>query len=402
MKTDKIYAVVIGIGDYQDPDISRLKYTHADAKAFANLLTDPERCGIPQDQIKVLLDEEANCYNIKDSISDWLLHNATEDSTAVIFFAGHGGSEPSRRQGATEASEKFLLPWDTKLKNLYASAISCLSFNDLLDRVHVKRKVIFMDACYSGGVAKAGSRDLNIIENPYSTLEGQGTVVVAASQPNQKSWEIDSIGHGIFTYHLLEALKGSADLDKNGEITIWEVIEYLKKTVPKSASKFVNEAQVPYWRGEGFGDIRLTIDKKILKEIELQQNKEYQEKRLKILNLYQKIPQGRIDEALELIKKDQDSLNPEEADIMKFLDLLLKGEISVDQYLRFKSVLSSQNIISKTVPVKNEELVQKEVKFDRSSEKPKEKKLKYCIKCGAEIKPNTKFCINCGASITVN
>ena len=395
---ENIYAIVIGISDYQDPAISKLKYTHADAKAFANLLTDPDRCGIPKDQIKVLIDEEANCYNIKDSISDWLFQNANEDSTAVIFFAGHGGSEPSRRPGSADASEKYLLPWDTKLKNLYASAISCLSFNDLLDHVLVKRKVIFMDACYSGGVAKAGSRDLNIIENPYSTLEGQGTVVVAASQPNQKSWEIESFGHGIFTYHLLEALKGEADLDKNGEITIWEVIEYLKKTVPKSASKLVNETQVPYWRGEGFGDIRLTVDTRIIKELKLQQNKEYQEKRLKVLNLYQKIPQNFIDEALELIKKDNDSLNAEESDKIKFLDLLLKGDISVDQYLRFRNVIRSEDGIKNKI----EEPIQKELKIDRSSEKPKEIKLKYCIKCGAEIKPNTRFCINCGASVKIN
>ncbi len=395
---ENIYAIVIGISDYQDPAISKLKYTHADAKAFANLLTDPDRCGIPKDQIKVLIDEEANCYNIKDSISDWLFQNANEDSTAVIFFAGHGGSEPSRRPSSSDASEKYLLPWDTKLKNLYASAISCLSFNDLLDRVLVKRKVIFMDACYSGGVAKAGSRDLNIIENPYSTLEGQGTVVVAASQPNQKSWEIESFGHGIFTYHLLEALKGEADLDKNGEITIWEVIEYLKKTVPKSASKLVNETQVPYWRGEGFGDIRLTVDTRIIRELKLQQNKEYQEKRLKVLNLYQKIPQNFIDEALELIKKDNDSLNAEESDKIKFLDLLLKGDISVDQYLRFRNVIRSEDGIKNKI----EEPIQKELKIDRSSEKPKEIKLKYCIKCGAEIKPNTRFCINCGTSVKLN
>ena len=116
---ENIYAVVIGIGDYQDAAISKLKYTHADAKAFAELLIDPDRCGIPKDQIKILLDEDASCYNIKDSISDWLFHNATADSTAIIFFAGHGGSEPTRKPGTVEANEKYLLPWDTKLKNLF-------------------------------------------------------------------------------------------------------------------------------------------------------------------------------------------------------------------------------------------------------------------------------------------
>jgi len=35
--------------------------------------------------------------------------------------------------------------------------------------------------------------------------------------------------NGIFTYHLLEALKGGADLDKKWRDNNLEVIEYLKK-----------------------------------------------------------------------------------------------------------------------------------------------------------------------------
>jgi hypothetical protein len=385
MNKEQLYAVIIGIGNYQDPAISKLKFTHADANEFASLLADPHRCGVPKENIKLLLDEQATCYNIKDSVSDWLFYHAQEDSTVFIFFAGHGGSEHSRRPGASEASEKYLLPWDTKLKNLYASAISCLTFNDLLDRVHVKRKVIFMDACYSGGIARTGARDLDIIENPYSNLgAGQGTIVIAASQPHQKSWELESIGHGIFTYHLIEALKGAADFDGNGEITVWEVIEYLKKTVPKSAQTHLKEVQIPYWRGEGFGDIKLTVNKRMIEELRLKQNKIYQEKRLKVLNLYQKLDQVYIDEALDLLKKSDADLLQREKDVLKFLDLLLSGDISVAQYIVCIKSLSPQ---------------EKKEKPYKQAIKSRSFTNKFCYGCGAKIVPNTRFCISCGRKI---
>ncbi len=228
MKNNNVYAVIIGISEYQDTTVSHLKYTYADAESFYNLLLDDNKCGVPAENMKLLLGKDATCFNIKDAVSGWLRTKVNSDSTTLIYFAGHGGSESSPID--SDKSDKYLLPWDTRITNLFASAISCNTFNELLNRINVKRKVIFMDACYSGGIAKQGARDLNIIDNPYDNLgKGEGTIVIAASQPNQKSWEFDQLGHGIFTYHLLEALNGDADTDKNGEITVWEVIDYLKE-----------------------------------------------------------------------------------------------------------------------------------------------------------------------------
>jgi 1,2-phenylacetyl-CoA epoxidase catalytic subunit len=39
-------------------------------------------------------------------------------------------------------------------------------------------------------------------------------MVIAASQPDQPSYDDSGFGHGVFTYNLLEALSGKADMDK--------------------------------------------------------------------------------------------------------------------------------------------------------------------------------------------
>ena len=393
MKNKNVFAVIIGISQYQDPTISHLKYTDADAESFYNLLLNEDKCGVPSENMKLLLGKDATNFNIKDTISGWLKTRVNEDSTTVIYYAGHGGSESSPID--QDKTDKYLLPWDTRISNLFASAISCTTFNELLNRVNVKRKVIFMDACYSGGVAKQGSRDLNIIDNPYENLgKGEGTVVIAASQPNQRSWEYDQLGHGIFTYHLLEALNGAADSDKNGEITVWEVIDYLKRKVPDSARNLVHEDQIPYWSGEGSGDIKLTVNMKILEALRLKNDQIYQEKRIKLLEYYGQLPQEVLDEALNLIKKPENVLTNKEQDISKFIDLLLKKDISIDKYIEFRKLVE---------PLDNKKIVVEPRNVTTKMETPKNDtskvELKFCINCGSKIHPGNKFCNHCGIKL---
>jgi uncharacterized caspase-like protein len=131
-----------------------LNYTHADAEGIFKLLTDPKNPGLSKDNIKILLDKDATRFNISDAISNWLYKNADEDSVVIIFFAGHGGIEKDWRGIEKDKLAKYLLPFDSVVDNLFASAISNRDFNDLLLTIRSKKLVIFMDSCYSGGVSE--------------------------------------------------------------------------------------------------------------------------------------------------------------------------------------------------------------------------------------------------------
>ena len=41
------YGLVVGISEYQDPNIPKLKFTGADAQAFYDQLVAPEQSGFP-------------------------------------------------------------------------------------------------------------------------------------------------------------------------------------------------------------------------------------------------------------------------------------------------------------------------------------------------------------------
>ena len=71
--------------------------------------------------------------------------------------------------------------------------------------------------------------------------------------PNQVSYERDDFGHGVFTYHLLEGLRGQADQDGNGVVTANEAYQHVLDRVPEST----NNRQTPMWSGNQGGTIPL-------------------------------------------------------------------------------------------------------------------------------------------------
>ena len=118
------HALVIGIADYRH--INRLPHVK-DAQDMATLLTDPAYCGYPPANVQLLQDEEATQAVIRQGLTD-LARRTDADSTAFIYFSGHGGQIES----GLHAGE-YLLPVDTvypyPTEDLARTAISG-------DRVH--------------------------------------------------------------------------------------------------------------------------------------------------------------------------------------------------------------------------------------------------------------------------
>ena len=86
-------------------------------------------------------------------------------------------------------------------------------------------------------------------------------MVIAAAKPEQRSWEDEKLQHGIFTYHLLEALSGKADNNEDGYVSIQEVVSYLQREVPRTVKLLGKEPQDPTMICESLTrDIVLTVD----------------------------------------------------------------------------------------------------------------------------------------------
>ena len=61
-----------------------------------------------------------------------------------------------------------------------------------------------------------------------------------------------TLGHGLFTYTILQALKGDADgSNKDKKITVKEISAYLNDKVPELSEKYKGSAQYPNSYGYG-------------------------------------------------------------------------------------------------------------------------------------------------------
>jgi uncharacterized caspase-like protein len=119
--------------------------------------------------------------------------------------------------------------------------------------IKARKVIVITDACHAGGVGQAfdvatrSSRGLTVVPISSSLLNlsqtTEGICIISASDDNQLSQESTQWGggHGVFTFQLLEGLKGKADYNKDGIVTLGELIPFLSEQVRRET----RNAQTP-------------------------------------------------------------------------------------------------------------------------------------------------------------
>jgi uncharacterized caspase-like protein len=77
----------------------------------------------------------------------------------------------------------------------------------------------------------------------------RGRAIITASRPTEVSIELAELGHGLFTYYLMQGLKGAADLNRDGIVSLQELYEYVEQQVTQK-SRAVGGNQHPVMKGE--------------------------------------------------------------------------------------------------------------------------------------------------------
>lgn len=235
------WAVVVGVSKYSDSRIPSLRYAESDAKAFHAWLVSPAGGRYAPANVKLLTGAAATSANIREALFDWLQKAVAEDQV-TIYFAGHGSSDTP---GSTD--NLFLLPYDTDYAHVSSTAFPMWDVETALKRyIKAKRVIVIADACHSAGVgacfdiARRAGRGMKV--NPVSTgihalsSVSEGVCVISASDENQLSQESMNWGggHGVFTYYLLEGLKGGADYNKDSSVNLGELTSYISQEVRRA------------------------------------------------------------------------------------------------------------------------------------------------------------------------
>lgn len=80
-------------------------------------------------------------------------------------------------------------------------------------------------------------------------------MIITASGANEVSAENEKLQHGVFTYYLIEGMKGLADVDKDGLVSVDEAYDYVSEHVPNAT----NQEQHPVKKGSVEGRLILSI-----------------------------------------------------------------------------------------------------------------------------------------------
>lgn len=264
------WALVVGVGKFRDPAIPSLHYTAADADSFAQSLVNPNVGRFKPANVAVLTDLQATTRNIREKLN-WLARSAQPDDLVVIFIAAHGSSRDFDTAGVnyiitadTEISPKASAARDRTSDTdkyvdhdaLFATALPMVDVaNTVASRVRATRVAVFLDTCFSGAAAGSGgtknvSESMNFKPVSTATLSrmsaGAGRVILAASQDNQESLESSAIGHGYFTYYVLQELQQSKGMDPMGKLYVF---------VRDQVATRAQQKQIPVMSQSDHGDL---------------------------------------------------------------------------------------------------------------------------------------------------
>jgi WD40 repeat protein len=245
-KSATLHLIVVGINAYQNKTMS-LNYALADATAFKDEVEKDAKSMISNIKTYFVTDTEADKKGIENAFSSVKQHAKPED-VFVFYYAGHGviGKD----------NEFYLVPTDVSdLKNVQTELEQKGIASKLLQQyaidIQAQKQLFILDACQSAGAfEKLLSNDGDQQKSLAVVARSTGTHWMAASGAMQYANEFSSLGHGVFTYALLQALKGEAATNKM--ITVNGLKNFLQVQVPLLMKKYNGAAQYP--ASYGFGN----------------------------------------------------------------------------------------------------------------------------------------------------
>ena len=234
-------AIVIGIANYKT--LPKAEFANDDARAFYDYAISA--LGVKPENIKLLVDQDAEDVEIIKTFKTWLPSRVKSTTDVYVYYSGHG--LPTQ-----DGQGLYILPPRTDRDFISRTAIQFQEINADLQAAKPKSVTIFMDACYSGQARSGETLVANarpVMLKAEKKLFPDNFTVITASQADQMSSSSPDLKHGIFSYYLMKGMEGDADANKDGRITLGEMQAYLVENVGRQAG-MIGRKQEPQLIGD--------------------------------------------------------------------------------------------------------------------------------------------------------
>jgi Caspase domain len=164
---------------------------------------------------------------------------AGERPLLVVYFSGHAGA------GGLEFG---------------AERVSYDELKMLVARSGADAKIVIVDACEAGALTQVkGARAVPTVAFALPSDDVQGTAFIASTAVGEAAQESAALGGSFFTHHLDVGLRGAADSDGDGQVTLAEAFRYTAaQTVSGTAGTVAGPQHPTYdFKMSGRGDVVL-------------------------------------------------------------------------------------------------------------------------------------------------
>jgi len=213
-RVPKIYVIAAGVNEFEQNNVSKLKYSENDAKTVAKEIKNATEY---KTEVALLTGKEVTKENILNAIAK-IKKKAYLEDKIVFYISTHGKAARGRL---------YLVPQNNKkLKNW-------INFEEIFTEIQAVAaldQIFIIDACESG---QASDIMASVYDAKASVLAKQsGVHLLMATTKGTFAFESadKNVKHGVFTNNILKALKNKmTDKNKNGKISIIELSKTLQE-----------------------------------------------------------------------------------------------------------------------------------------------------------------------------
>jgi len=222
--------------------LPKLRYAERDAKRMQEVLQDMG--GFDDADIVRVVDEESTDFmqalaELEQKSRRYQAQGF--DTVLVVYYSGHA-ENGVLRMGQSKMPMSLLR---TQLDNSQADV-----------------RLALVDSCGAGAITrdKGGKKAPPFLIHVDDNLGAKGQVIIASSSADEVSQESDDIQGSFFTHYMVSGLRGDADDNQDGNVTLDEAYTYAYGRTVAATSGSRSGAQHPTYdyRIQGAGDVVLT------------------------------------------------------------------------------------------------------------------------------------------------
>lgn len=220
--------ISIGLSSYRDQQIRSRKYASRDAETVAKYFETFG--GVPASNIHLLTDRKATHSQIEKAFLEWLPTRPMKDGIVIVYFSGQALVSPT--------GEIMLVPYDG------ARAATTLYRLKSLESVFAKLNPQQAILVFEGNISLIQDNPTTSV-TPQWELHGDETIRLIAVEGFGTGLNDDTHRHGLFTYYLLRGLRGEADTNHDGKVTLGEIGGFVRQKVAWASKSKFNSVQHP-------------------------------------------------------------------------------------------------------------------------------------------------------------